>query len=481
MYWKRLSTATLAALLVATFLAVPAMATQKFEDDKITRAIDTELWLDEEVQSHLIDVTTNNGIVTLSGSVDNILAHDRARKLAGTIRGVRAVVNEIKVKPIIRSDEEITRDIEDAFVTDPATESYEIDTTVSKGVVTLSGNVESWQESRLAELVAKGIKGVREVNNAITVTYPKKRTDYEIKTDVEERLRWDPWVNDTFIKVSVNNGIVRLKGTVGSPSEQWLAVANGWVAGTKDVKDNMKVRTWASSTMKRKSPIHDRSDEEIEKAIVDAFVYDPRVYSFNVDADVESGVVTLTGVVNNLSAKRAAKETAKNTIGVYRVKNYVKVRPKIVPDNTVLESRVRNALSRDAYIEAFEIDVDASNGLIYLFGDVSTSFQKDRAGEIAEWTIGVVDVVNNLDYKYEWTWKSDWMIRNDTRDQIWWSPYVDSEQVSVSVDDGIVTLVGKVDSWMERQIAEQNAFEGGAKAVHNELSVYGYDYLGSGD
>ena len=481
MYLLRILTATLATLLMATFLATPAVAAIKFDDEKITRAIENELWFDEAVRSHLIDVSTINGIVTLDGSVDNILARDRARKLAGTIRGVRSVVNEIEVKPTHRSDENITKDIEDAFFTDPATESYEIDTTVSNGVVTLKGSVESWQEKSLAELVAKGVRGVREVKNSIDVTYPKERTDHEIKADVAGRLKWDPWVNDAFIKVTVNRGTVMMKGTVGSLSEKWRATAKGWVTGTKHVKDDLKVRTWRSPAMRRKTPIQYRTDEEIADAVEDAFVYDPRVLSFDVKAEVEKGVVTLSGVVNSLSAKSAAQETAKNTIGVYRVKNFVKVRPKNVPNNDVLETRVRTALSRDSYIEAFDVHVDASNGLVYLFGDLSTSFQTERAENIAERTNGVVDVVNNLDYKYEWTWKSDRMIRDDTRDQIWWSPYVDSEQVTVVVKNGVVTLVGKVDSLMERQIAEENAFEGGAKAVHNKLSVNGYDYFFGSD
>jgi osmotically-inducible protein OsmY len=58
---------------------------------------------------------------------------------------------------------------------------------------------------------------------------------------------------------------------------------------------------------------------------------------------------------------------------------------------------------------------------------------------------------------------------------------VDSEEVSVTVDDGVVTLTGTVDTWSERQSAEENAYEGGAKDVMNDLRVnyrgYGpYDY-----
>lgn len=44
-------------------------------------------------------------------------------------------------------------------------------------------------------------------------------------------------------------------------------------------------------------------------------------------------------------------------------------------------------------------------------------------------------------------------------------------EVAVAVSDGVVTLTGTVDSWMERAAATQNAYEGGAAYVDNDLEV----------
>jgi osmotically-inducible protein OsmY len=44
---------------------------------------------------------------------------------------------------------------------------------------------------------------------------------------------------------------------------------------------------------------------------------------------------------------------------------------------------------------------------------------------------------------------------------LWWSPFVDSDDVNVTVDDGVVTLTGAVDSWSEYNAAANNAYEGG--------------------
>jgi osmotically-inducible protein OsmY len=47
-------------------------------------------------------------------------------------------------------------------------------------------------------------------------------------------------------------------------------------------------------------------------------------------------------------------------------------------------------------------------------------------------------------------------------DQLWWSPFVDANEVTVEVEDGVATLSGTADSWSERGAARDNAYDGGA-------------------
>lgn len=61
----------------------------------------------------------------------------------------------------------------------------------------------------------------------------------------------------------------------------------------------------------------------------------------------------------------------------------------------------------------------------------------------------------------------------DIEEQLFWSPAVDSESVSVSVEDGIATLSGTVGSFSERLTAAENAYQGGAREVRNDLVVSG--------
>jgi osmotically-inducible protein OsmY len=451
-----------------------AQETEKKEiaDAKIMLALETELQLSEAVPSHLIDVFANEGIVTLSGSVSNVLAKERATELAETIKGVSAVVNNIEVNTILRPDEELKQDIINALLYDPATDSYEITPEVNQGAVTLEGTVESWQEKKLAGDVTRSVRGVMEVKNNIQIDYPERRADNEIEADIKRRLKNDVWVDEALINVNSEGGDVTLTGTVGSAAERRWAAYDAWVMGTESVDTSgLEIKWWARDEMKRKSAYEDVTDAEIEKAVQNAFVYDPRVNSFELQAEADNGVVTLSGTVDNYRAKMAAENDARNTIGVWRVKNHIKVRPGELPEDETLEDLVRAALARDPYVESYDIDITAVNGMVYLDGDVNTSYEKNHAAQVAWHVNGVVDIVNLIDYEHTWTHKNDWEIQQDVMNQLYWSPFVDLDDVHVTVENGVVILDGTVDTWIERTTAGRNAFEAGAKDVWNKIEV----------
>ncbi|MFO7913808.1 MAG: BON domain-containing protein, partial [Desulfotignum sp.] len=104
-------------------------------DENIESAVEKELSADQAVPDHLIDVGCVDNVVTLSGSVGNLLAKERAVSIAKTVKGVRSVVNRIAVElETEKSDSGIKTDVMEALLNDPATELYEIDTSVDNGV-----------------------------------------------------------------------------------------------------------------------------------------------------------------------------------------------------------------------------------------------------------------------------------------------------------------------------------------------------------
>jgi osmotically-inducible protein OsmY len=291
---------------------------------------------------------------------------------------------------------------------------------------------------------------------------------------------------------------VRLDGVVGSVAEKRQAISDAYVAGVASVSDaDLKVQRWARDEDLRKGKYVARSDQEIREAVKDAMLYDPRVYSFNVTPKVSNGIVSLHGIVENLKAKRVAEQNARNTVGAIGVKNRLKVRPPGTVSDRELAQRVRDALQRDPFVEPYEVTVSVVDGTAYLNGTVDTYFEKGQADDVVSRVAGVVEVRNNIDvdypgapivydpYAYDWypyghywydytpsySFRTDWEIKQEIKDELWWSPYVDSDEVNVTVEDGEATLTGTVDSWLEYRSATENALEGGAIRVWNRLEV----------
>jgi osmotically-inducible protein OsmY len=465
----------LPAFVLGLFLAVfpSAAMAQNPEDIDLTNHIETEFWTDNAIPSNSIDVATNNGIVTLSGAVDNILAKERAQQIVEIHVGVKAVVNLIIVKPPVhRSDAVIEKAVKDALMDDAATDSYDVKAKVKAGVVELTGTVDSWQEKELCTIVTDDVKGVVKVTNNIKVIYTTKRPDSVIEQDIKDRLANDSRVDDALINVNVKGGNVVLTGTVGSLLEKNQAEIDSWVKGVNSVnKDGLGIKWRIRNELRRKNLYTSRSNEEIKKAVTNSFLYDPRTYGSDVIVDVNIATVTLRGVIDNLEAKKSIETDAQNIIGVRRVINNIKVRPDKMPTNDELQNMVNKALQNDPYLERFNLNISAQGGTVYLSGTVNTSWETARAESIAEGVKGVVYVVNNVVYEQKWVFKEDSLIKEDVEAQLRWDPFVDINRIKVTVDNGVVTLTGIVATSGEFKDAEDDAYKGGAREVDNNLEV----------
>ncbi len=181
-------------------LAVP------LSDSAVTRAVERELLSDPGVAAHRIDVSTTDQVVTLSGTVDNLLSKERAARVAGTVKGVSRVLNSITVLPPLQTDQEIQESVEAALMKDPGTESFQVEVLVYDGEVTLSGEVDSFQERRLAATVAKGVDGVTALQNDLEVDPEPLRSDAELSSEIKQSLKWNVLVDHQNISIAVNDG-----------------------------------------------------------------------------------------------------------------------------------------------------------------------------------------------------------------------------------------------------------------------------------
>jgi osmotically-inducible protein OsmY len=486
---------------------------KQITDSGITSVVEKGLKQEKGVVPDDVDVSTSQGIVTLSGSLDNLLAKERAVRIAESIRGVRGVIDQTTVTPISRSDDDINKDIAAALKQDPATESYQVAASVQDAVATLTGSVGSHGEKQLAARIAEGIKGVKEVRNNVTVNYSANTTDTQMADDIKARLQWDIWINGELIKPVVEDGKVTLTGTIGSAISKSRAYDDAWVNGVTSVDDSgVKIEPRASNGARQEEEYATRSDSDIKKAIQASLHLDPRVSAFSPDVTVEDGGVILGGNVGNLKAKTSAEEDAKDIVGVWRVDNLLKVRAKEQPTDAQMASQLKAALAWDPLVDGDTITVAVTKRVAHLSGTVDSSFEKAEAQDVASRIKGVLSVRNSLkaepefsSYYYDYSpyysygdwpyysyydglynnqflnydygmyepqlYMTDEQIKKSIRDEFFWSPFVDNSDIKVAVKDGVATLIGTVGTRIGLGEVDKDAYQGGATKVVDQVKL----------
>jgi osmotically-inducible protein OsmY len=235
----------------------------------------------------------------------------------------------------------------------------------------------------------------------------------------------------------------------------------------------LQVEWWLDrhDTRDTASPV--RNDVQIRRAVQDAFLYDPRLRGANVTVHVRKGAVSLLGSVATFSAKQAAGQDAKDTLGVRRVINHLKVDAADWPGDSAVSRRANEALARDAVLARYDVRASSFFGKVFLRGEVNSPFEKQRAAAVVANVPGTLDVVNRIRIDTVWEPKPDNDIREDTLRRMRWSPLLDAEQITVAVSDGVVTLTGNVANYQQRSVAERHARQAGARRVVNHLEVRG--------
>jgi osmotically-inducible protein OsmY len=114
------------------------------------------------------------------------------------------------------TDAELQRDVMAQLKWESTIRAAEIGVGVKDGVVTLSGDVDSYAKKWAAESAARRVYGVTAVAESIKVNLPSscKRTDEDIARSATNVLDWNFWVPSDRVKVTVQDGWITLSGDV---------------------------------------------------------------------------------------------------------------------------------------------------------------------------------------------------------------------------------------------------------------------------
>lgn len=137
------------------------------DDTTITSHIKNEMIKDETVKARQIDVDTVGGHVTLTGVVETTAESRRAMKIARGVNGVKSVRNNMQIGKKtfteVVNDKYLVSKIKSKLIVEPEIRSLNIDVDVHRGVVTLTGIVQSWDQKKRALEIARNTDGARRV------------------------------------------------------------------------------------------------------------------------------------------------------------------------------------------------------------------------------------------------------------------------------------------------------------------------------
>ncbi|MDI1247299.1 MAG: BON domain-containing protein [Lacunisphaera sp.] len=235
--------------LLLTLIASPiVLFASSATDNKIEEAAKAS-YNYRTVLENNVKVQVKDGIVTLTGTVqdkdDKALAVDTVENLPGVI----GVKNEIKVESAYpeKSDGWMAFKIRGRLLVKANVSASTTKVEVKDGHVMLSGTADNLAQKELTAIYAKDIDGVKSVQNDIVVTdkptVGEKLDDASITSQVKFALLTHKSTSALKTKVVTQDGVVLVTGEAASDAEKSLVTKlAGDVRGVTKVSNNMIVK-----------------------------------------------------------------------------------------------------------------------------------------------------------------------------------------------------------------------------------------------
>lgn len=211
----------------------------------------------------------------------------------------------------MKTNADLQKDVYAAIKWEPSLDPAEIGVTANDGVVTLTGVVNSYIKKSKAEDIAKTVTGVKVVveNIHIKLSSLGKKNDNEIAAEILKALEWNWDVLHEKITVKVEGGWVTLDGEMEwNYQKDDITKCVSKLDGVTEITNNIIIKSGSHDEIEQK---------DIESAI-------DRNWSTNdedIQVQVSSTAVTLTGKVDSLYQKDVAEKIVWKTPGVLSVNN----------------------------------------------------------------------------------------------------------------------------------------------------------------
>ena len=245
------SISLLAAVATLLMLSIPVQASEM--DSRIESSARQSYIFKTYLQGDDITIDSQEGAVTLTGIVADHVHKSLAYETVAGLPGVRSVDNRLEIKgtsPITDSDVWIRNKVRTTLLFHRSVSADTTTIDVLDGIVTLRGDALSAAQRDLTAQYARDVKGVKGVNNKMTVavtanrkvTIDEKIDDSSITAQVKMTLLYHRSTSTLNTKVETKNGVVTMYGKAGSTAEKELAGKfAGDVNGVKIVNNRMTI------------------------------------------------------------------------------------------------------------------------------------------------------------------------------------------------------------------------------------------------
>jgi osmotically-inducible protein OsmY len=211
-------------------------------------------------------------------------------------------------------------------------------------------------------------------------------SDEGLRNNVIDELSWDPKVDSEEIAVAAEDGVVTLRGTVGSlRAKREATKAAERIYGVKSVDNKLEVRLLGDAA---------RDDAELRGDVLQALMLDAVVPS-TIEATIDDGYVRLSGTAQWKYERDEAERVAGNVRGVVGVWDDVELLgPE--PDAHELEHSITKAFERNAKLDGKDLKVETDGRTVTLKGTVSSWAEHDQAVAAAWAAPGVQKVKDHI-------------------------------------------------------------------------------------
>lgn len=198
-------------------LAMPSL-----EDEELTALIERRFAFDPRVPHTNVEAHAKDDVIILAGSVPTYAIKRAAEEIVRHLR-IRSVDNNIVVKTDPLADALLEEQLEARIDRNPWVAAADVNVEVTDGNVTLLGRVDTELEVLEAELAIADHAGVTDIDNQLSIdglaTAPPG-DDEALATAIDLALSHDPFVDATGVRIEVEDGAVRLAGTVDEPARE---------------------------------------------------------------------------------------------------------------------------------------------------------------------------------------------------------------------------------------------------------------------